>query len=314
VAVVAVTKRYAASFAILAWAAVCAIAFRPPELRTGLHFRGGIAYAFPSKGCCGHLSLASVGWGRGSTHRTPFDVPGVYVSDETVGYGTKSIPVTSTPAPGLHLPTVVSGGIGALGYALGPRVDILDVNGLADPIAAHLKLMRRGYPGHEKRLPAPWAAAIVTASNTNPRADEFRWTPVTTTPPDPTLPFEQQVALARTALQCPAVHDLLRSTDSHLTIGLFFSNIVHSFSRTKLRIPSNPRDAVAQLCSRRATPVAQAPTLVTTRIRNEPALTPTTAGARANPYGPMTAAEPDSIERSAPFGTHETRRQARAPP
>ncbi|MDQ1460991.1 MAG: arabinofuranosyltransferase, partial [Actinomycetota bacterium] len=171
VALVPATKRYAASLIVLGWAAVCAIALRPPEMGPTLHVRGGIAYGFP-RGCCGKVTLSSLGWAPGSPRRTEFDPPAVYVSDTTQGFGTTYVRLDDAPAPGLRLPTIASGGIGVVSYALGPRVSVLDLNGLADPIASHLQLVRRGYPGHEKLLPAPWVAALVTADSSHPRADE----------------------------------------------------------------------------------------------------------------------------------------------
>jgi arabinofuranosyltransferase len=251
VAVAPATKRYLASLVILGWALVCAVALRPPEMKTGLHFRGGIPYGFP-KGCCGRITLAELGWGNRSPRRAPFDAPAVYVSDTKKGYGTTYIRPDVTPAPGLRLPTVATGGIGVLSYALGPRVSILDLNGLADPIAAHLDLVHRGYPGHEKLLPAPWVAALLTADGTQPRAEQFPIKPSVSTPPDPDLPFDVQVEFARTVLRCHAIADIQRSTQGSLGIGKFLSNVVHSFTRTGLRIPSNPRLAAARFCPPRS--------------------------------------------------------------
>lgn len=249
VAVVPAAKRYVASLVILGWAAVCAVALRPPEMKTGLHFRGGVSYGFP-KGCCGRITLAELGWGKGSPRRLQFDAPAVYVSDTTKGFGTTYVRPDDAPAPGLHLPTVATGGIGEISYALGPRVSILDLNGLANPIAARLKLVRRGYPGHEKLLPGPWVAALVTADGTNPRPEDFPIKPSTSTPTDSNAPFDVQVQFARTALRCHAIAGIQRATQGSLGIGQVLSNIVHSFARTELRIPSDPQTAAEQFCPR----------------------------------------------------------------
>ena len=257
VAVVPITKRYAASLAILGWALVCAIALRPPEMKTSLHYRGGIPYSFP-KGCCGHITLTALGWGKDSPRRTGFNDPAVYVSNTNVGYGSFDVRPHVAAAPGLHLPTIVTGGIGVLSYALGPRVSILDLNGLADPIAARLKLVRRGYPGHEKLLPAPWVAALVTADGTNPRPEDFPIKPSRSTPTDSDLPFDVQVQFARTALRCHAIAGIQRSTQGSLGIGKFMSNIVHSFAQTSLRIPSDPRTAAARFCPARSSTLPKA--------------------------------------------------------
>jgi arabinofuranosyltransferase len=250
VAVVPATKRYLASLAILGWAFICAVALRPPELKAVYHYRGGIPYGFP-QGCCGHVTLTELGWGKDSPRRSRFVAPAVYVSVTVKGYRAPYVRVDDDPAPALRLPTVATGGIGALSYALGPRVSILDLNGLADPIAARLELVRRGYPGHEKILPAPWVAALVTAVGTNPRPEEFPIKPSTSTPVDTDLPFDVQVQYARAALRCPAIAGIQHSTQGSLGVGKFMSNIVHSFARTSLRIPSDPRLAAARFCPAR---------------------------------------------------------------
>ncbi|MCU1467267.1 MAG: putative permease [Actinomycetia bacterium] len=265
VALVPATKRYAASLVVLVWAAVCAIALRPPEMTKVLHFRGGIAYAFPT-GCCGRVTLSSVGWGPGSPKRAKFKTPAAYVSDTTKGFGTTYLQLNETPAPNLRLPTVASGGIGVLSYAFGPRLSVLDLNGLADPIASHLALARRGYPGHEKLLPAPWVAALLTADGTHPHAADFPIKASLSTPDDPNLSFDAQVGLARTALRCKEIAGLEDSTRGSLGVGKFLSNIVHSFNRTSLRIPSNPRLAVEKFCPAVATAAPRAASISATTL------------------------------------------------
>ncbi|MDQ1386262.1 MAG: arabinofuranosyltransferase, partial [Actinomycetota bacterium] len=310
VAVVPATKRYAASLVVLAWAAVCGLALRPPEIGTGIHFRGGVAYGFP-RGCCGHITLSSLGWGPNSPRRARFAAPAVYVSDTTLSLGTTYIRIDQASAPTLRLPTVASGGIGVLSYALGPRVSVLDLNGLADPIASHLELVRRGYPGHEKRLPAPWVAALVTAPGSHPRAGQFRILPSVSTPSDPTLPFDAQVTLARTALRCHAIAGLEGSTEGSLGLGKFVSNIVHSFGRTSLRIPSSPRLAVARFCppssASRVEPAAATPAIVLLRWRFRPGDPPRSGGA---PYDDVGLRREPALTPSA----REQTAAARGPP
>jgi arabinofuranosyltransferase len=279
-AVIPLTKRYAMLFVVVAWAAVCGVALRPRELKHVYNVRQGILYSLPITNCCGDISLDSLGWGPRSPHRVAFDGGGVFVSETTNKrqFGFVYTEVTTPLKPDIHLPTIASGGIGILSYALGPRVSVLDLNGLADTTAAHLALVRRGYPGHEKALPGPWVAAMLTADGTQPIPDEFQIASEPTTPPDPNLPFEQQVTLARQALQCGALRDLQRSTEKHLTIGLFMSNVLHARSRTALRIPSNPRDAEVRFCGDTSRHVAARSVLASTVARA------TVTDCRSRPY------------------------------
>ncbi|HEX3454867.1 MAG TPA: hypothetical protein VHS03_09585, partial [Gaiellaceae bacterium] len=54
------------------------------------------------------------------------------------------------------------GPMGLFGYAAGIDVDVVDVYGLADPVASHLRVATRARPGHEKYRTAPWVVARYT--------------------------------------------------------------------------------------------------------------------------------------------------------
>jgi arabinofuranosyltransferase len=249
IAVVPATKRYVTALAVFGWALVCAISLRPAEYRkpSGFFFRDGVTYGMP-RGNGGRIALADLGWGPHSPLRAPFESPTVYVADTTHGFNVNYVQVHGALKPGLRLPLIVMGAIGLRGYALGPRVSVLDLNGLADAFTGHLALVRRGQTGHEKVLPAAWVAARVTADGSQPRAQDFPLEPSVTTPPASDLSFLSQVAWARIALRCPAIADLQRSTERPLTVGAFVSNIIHSFDHTSLRIPSNPQQAAERFC------------------------------------------------------------------
>jgi arabinofuranosyltransferase len=247
VAVMPVAARYVASLAIIAWAFVCATALRPPETRAsnGVASTDGIAYLLPPN-VAGHVTLSQVGWGEHSPRRRRVQIGSLFVLNTV--YGSHITRATTPLAPGVHNPTFVAGGIGAIGYALGPRFSIIDLHGLGDPLAAHLQLARRGWPGHEKTLPAAWVAALVTATNSNPRLRDFPIRRSLSTPPG-NESFDEQVRWARSALQCSAISDLERSVEGALTPRRMLSNIVHSFGRTERRIPSNPETAYHRYCS-----------------------------------------------------------------
>jgi arabinofuranosyltransferase len=174
------------------------------------------------------------------------------------GFGAQPAVRIEEPAPGLDLPLVVSGGIGALGYALGPDVSILDVNGLADPLTAHLELARRGQPGHEKVLPTPWIAARVTDGGSAVRQEDFPVSPSLTTPVETDMPFAEQVAWARVALRCSDIRDLQRATVGPLTPRRFLSNMFHSLSRSQRRVPADPRIATQTFCEGSTPPSTRA--------------------------------------------------------
>lgn len=119
----------------------------------------------------------------------------------------------------------VYGHIGVTGVAAGTDVHLVDVLGLADPLAARMELARRVRAGHEKSLPVPWIFARSGIDAGGP-----------------------QVADARTALGCQRLRELGRATTDPITMGLLAKNLVRSFSLTRLRIPTDPSVARQQLC------------------------------------------------------------------
>ena len=98
------------------------------------------------------VTLDDFGWGEGGGARAFYTGPGVYYIDSRLDVA---------PLDGRESEVAVSG-IGVAGYALGPDVYILDMLGLGDALTSHLELTQRGFPGHEKFLPAPWTAARLT--------------------------------------------------------------------------------------------------------------------------------------------------------
>ena len=121
-------------------------------------------------------------------------------------------------------------------------------------MTAHLQLTHRGqFTGHEKPLPTPWVQALLTApgSSTAQIGDlqAFRPTSYNTLIPQVTgRALDVQTAWARAALSCPAIHALEYGPSRPLTIGSFLSNMVHSVSRTTVRIPPDPETAYHRFC------------------------------------------------------------------
>jgi hypothetical protein len=163
----------------------------------------------------------------------------------------------------VHSPTITTAWIGPETYELGTNVYYLDFLGLADPLTAHLSLVKRGdLAGHEKVLPTPWMAALLGAkgNSVNQLGSLQRELPAQFTPLIPQVSgrsLDLQTAWATAALSCPTIHALEYSPSQPLTIGGFLSNIYHSFDRNQLRIPPNPETAYHRFCGPGTPPQVQ---------------------------------------------------------
>jgi len=141
VAVVPLDRRYLLALLVVPWALV-ALFFLPSPTDTR-HF---FFTAKPRP-----VTVEDFNWGRKGL-ASFYKGHGVY-------YNTTLL--SARPAAGRD-GAVVSYGIGISSYALGTDVYVLDALGLADPFTARLQLRVRGYPGHEKPLPAPSDAGAST--------------------------------------------------------------------------------------------------------------------------------------------------------
>jgi arabinofuranosyltransferase len=160
----------------------------------------------------------------------------------------------NAPRADLRARVVAYGGsVGRVGYAAGPDVYIADANGLADVIAARMRLpsRRTWYPGHEKYLAPAWVLARFAVPTTPIAARR--------------LATDPEVAAARRALGCRPLRDLFAATSAPLTVGRFLANIPYAVTSRSLRFSPRPLVAERELCGR-----AAAPTL-TPRARGRPA-------------------------------------------
>ncbi|HEV2773742.1 MAG TPA: hypothetical protein VGV57_13120, partial [Thermoleophilaceae bacterium] len=134
---------------------------------------------------------------------------------------------------------IFTGSIGRLGYAAGPEVRIADRLGLADPVAARLRIGpdRPARAGHEKLLPAAWFLgrfadpAAVRASarfGANPR-----------------------IPAARAALRCGGLGRLIEAVNAPLTPSRFVANLGAAIGLHSLRVPADPVAARRELCRAR---------------------------------------------------------------
>jgi arabinofuranosyltransferase len=119
------------------------------------------------------------------------------------------------------------GSIGAPAYNAGRRIWVVDIGGLAEPLAARTTAVPGRAAGHRKEIALAWYDARFT-------------------PPSPS--DSPQVVAARHVLTCPAIADLLDAVDSKLTPGRFLSNLWHSVDYTTLEVPADPIEAERRYC------------------------------------------------------------------
>jgi arabinofuranosyltransferase len=198
------------------WAIVSVVAFRPPPLPKG-------------------FVLAQVSDWRAvsGAHVDPIDVNpfGLNGKQAAVAYdrGVRGyFKITDNqPRPGLDPNTLVLtlGSIGVPAYDAGRRVFVVDIGGLAEPLAARTTDVPGRPAGHRKQIDDAWYDARFGATSSNPKD-----------------------AAARRALTCGPIPGLLEAVDAKMSAGRFFSNIWHSVSYTRLHVPSDPDVAVKEWC------------------------------------------------------------------
>lgn len=127
---------------------------------------------------------------------------------------------------------IAFGRIGALSYAAGPDVFILDRFGLGDPLGSRLDIQATNKPGHERFVSIAWIEARLAV-----RGYED---------PDPIRAFA--AGFGRKALGCGDLGDLMYAVSEPLTPGRFLSNLVSSPRFTALRVPENPVNADTRFC------------------------------------------------------------------
>ncbi len=121
-----------------------------------------------------------------------------------------------------------AGAIGISGYLLPDSVHIVDIHGLADPIASRLIIEKRSRPGHDKRLPVEWTLARFAE----------------------TLPTEDAaITAARRALGCAPLRDLVQAVTGPLSFRAFVDNVARAYAFTKLRLPQDPFEAQERFCA-----------------------------------------------------------------
>jgi arabinofuranosyltransferase len=254
VAVVPLTRQHVVALVVAPWALVAMFWLKPDQY--GKNF---LAHGFEITLPGGYhlVTVDDLGWGKSGTLRAWYDGPGFYLEADPERYVREDLPLASN----ISLPFGAFYGVGVTGYAMGTNFHVLDLVGLADSFTAHLEpssAESHALAGHQKPLPPPWLAARVTAPGSQVSAGEFHlyFTPMI--PPTTGVQFDEQVAWARAALKCPAIEQLTAAADAPMNLHRFASNLVHSFSNTRMRIPPDPEAAYHKFCGQGTPPEVRA--------------------------------------------------------
>ena len=149
------------------------------------------------------------------------------------------MPLALRADPSFREPVVIfTGSIGRLGYAAGPEVRIADRLGLADPVAARLRLApeRAARAGHEKLLPAAWFLG--------------RFADPAAVRASPRFGANPRIPAARAALGCGDLARVLEAVNAPLTPTRFVENLGLAVELHSLRLPADPVAARRELCGR----------------------------------------------------------------
>lgn len=219
--------------AVIAWAVVCAATLRTDYDETPAIAASGVAderavYA----SMAGHEHPVTLddysghGWAQAGAAVHQRAAAGHRVV--TFGGPNLDPPPPDTTLAGGTTPAVLvapAANVGLFGYAAGRDVHVVDRHGLADPVAARLRLDIRGRPGHEKHMPPSWVLARFARAGGTP----------------------EERAAAR-ALGCGDLEETLRAVTEPTNLGRFLSRIGFALTSTRLRFDADPRAAARELC------------------------------------------------------------------
>jgi arabinofuranosyltransferase len=246
VAVVPATRRYFGALVVVPWAVAAVVALRPAQYGS----EGWLANGFALPRFAGMVTIDDFGWGEDGQKRSWYEGPAVYFQPGIEEFARSDV----EPRADMELPLGMFSGVGIVSYAMGPEFHVLDIFGLADTFTAHLD-RETGEPwwfpplaGHEKPLPAPWIAALVTREGSRPDAAQFPHRPSALLAPTTGREFQEQVAWARAALKCGAIVQLRNAAGAPLTPSRFAANVLRSFENTRLRVPADPEEAFHRFC------------------------------------------------------------------
>ena len=217
---------------VAGWAALVALAQRAPDPEG---FFGGHSIAeqrvFYAKLAGNPHPVSLQEWKHSFLYRTgdrarAAKAAGRDVLITDIGFGGVSLG-PETPLPPGRGPVLFLDGIGVAGERAGTDIPVIDLHGLADPLASRTPaLVPRGLPGHEKALPQEWALAEAGAARDDPAA-----------------------GAAALAITCGDIGRLLDAIDGPATPSVFLRNLFRAPGLTTLAVPKDPADA-ARACGR----------------------------------------------------------------
>jgi arabinofuranosyltransferase len=254
IAALPVTRRHMAGLAAAPWVVVAVVFMRPPVFRLGSTFQNPPI---------GRMTTEDAGFAAGQPKREMFTDTGLYFQrlPRQIFYRA-DIPL----GPDVRQPEAAVYAVGVMPYAVGDRLYVLDLFGLASTLDSHMRIPAYSgfglvpYAGQEKPMPPPWIGALLLPPGVSvdpsvlPGAHRY-----SLVKPTSGREFDEQVAIARAALKCPPLRQLDESVRAPLTPRRFLDNIVHSFANTRLRVPPDPETAYEELCGHPAALASPAP-------------------------------------------------------
>lgn len=129
--------------------------------------------------------------------------------------------------------SIVYGALGQPAVVVPTSGLAIDIFGLANPLGSHLELDYRTRSGHDKLTPPEWIVADFIPEGV----------PIDMRNLDPA-----KVTAARNALKCAEIAELREATRAPMSWSRFWDNLTGAFSRTSLRIPTDPIEAEKKFC------------------------------------------------------------------
>ena len=200
-----------------AWALVTVVAYRPPPV--------GDVFGVSPVADWRAVSGAKVVLDDGALGLNGHEAAAAYASGVRGYYGIVAKTPTAAADPNAFVLTL--GSIGVPAYDAGRHVWVIDIGGLAEPLAARTDPVPGRPAGHRKLVDYAWYDARFAAPSANDSAE---------------------VLAARRALQCGQLHELIAAVDDDLTPARFLSNIWDSFSLTRLDVPASPEEGERRFC------------------------------------------------------------------
>jgi arabinofuranosyltransferase len=200
-----------------AWALVTVVAFRPPPV--------GDVFGVSPVSDWRAVSGAKVVLDDAALGLNGHEAAAAYARGVRGYYGIVAKEPVRATDPNAFVLTL--GSIGVPAYDAGKNVWVIDIGGLAEPLAARTSPVAGRPAGHRKQVDYAWYDARFAAPTANDSAE---------------------VLAARHALQCGSLHELIGAVDDDLTPARFLENIWDSFSLTRLHVPASPLEGERRFC------------------------------------------------------------------